>query len=203
MVRVGAVEVDAPGSARGQHGEVREDYLHLIERLVEHVGPHALIHEIVLEVQVGGVVVRGEQVDGRAVGEHPDVGALRHGLGQLLHDGEPRVVLGVKDAGDAVPALAGEVPVGGGAVGEGHLVGVDEGFLQHLWAFVGQIAHGAPVVLFPAGGEDVVLQFDRVVLGGVEHDAALGQLGVAGEEVLARGEQRHVDAGVGQGEGGH
>jgi len=202
IARVGAVQVDAPGPARGQHGEVRQDDLHLAQGLVEHVGAHALVGQIVLEVQVGGVVVGGQEVDGRALGQHADVRAVAHGLGQLLHDGQAGVILGVQDARNAVPALAGEVPGVGVAVGEGHVVGVDEGLLQDLGPLVAQVAHGPQVVLLPARGEDVLLQDAGIIVLGMEHDAALGQPRVAGKQVLAGGDEGHVRAGFGQVERG-
>ncbi len=202
LARVGAVQKDAPGPARGQHRKVRQNDLNLIQGLVEHIRAHALVGQIVLEIQVAGVVMRGQKVDGRALGEHADVRAVAHGLGQLLHYGQAGVVFGVKDARHAMAALPREVPGIQVAVCKGHVVGVDECFLQDFRAFVAQVAHGPQVVLPPARVQNVLFQNARVVALGVEDDAALGQAGVAGEQVLARGEEDHVRAGLGQVEGG-
>ncbi len=50
------MQVDLAHAARGQDREVGQDGLHLLELLVEDVGPHALVLEAELVVQVLAVV---------------------------------------------------------------------------------------------------------------------------------------------------
>jgi hypothetical protein len=147
---------------------------------------------------MGGVVVRGQEVDGRAPREHADIRVFAHGLGKAFHDGQAGVILGVKDARHAVPALAGEVPGVRIAVGEGDMVGVDKGFLKDFRTLVAQVAHGAQIVLLPASVQDVTFEDAGVVVAGVEHDAALRQPCVAGEQIVARSDEGHVGPGFGQ-----
>ena len=98
-------------AARSQQGELGEDGLHVVDVLVEDVGPDALVGQAVLEIQVFGVVLRGQQVHGRALGEHADVRVFLHFPGEHLDDVPPGVVVAVEDAGQGVAAFPGQVPV--------------------------------------------------------------------------------------------
>ena len=70
---VGGVQVDLPHAAGGEHCPVGEDGFDPAELFVEDVRPGALVLQLVAEIVVLGVVVRGEQVNGGAVGKKADV----------------------------------------------------------------------------------------------------------------------------------
>jgi hypothetical protein len=148
-------------------------------------------------------VVGGQEVDGRAPGQDLDVPGLADVFHQAFHDGLAGVVRGEQDARFGMAALAGQIPGAGVLLGKGDVVLVDEDILKHARAFVAQEAYGLQEILVPARGEDVLFQSPGIVLGAVEDDAALGQPGVAGEQGLPGSEQGHVQAGFGQGQGGH
>ena len=147
-------------------------------------------------------MARGQQVDGRALVQDADVGVGGHGLDQAVLDGPPGVVGAGQDALHAVAALAGQVPVPGLGMVEGHLHPLEEDFFDGPRAVLAEESHSGFVVVLPSGRGDVPSQLVGRVIGAGVDDAALGQGGVAAVQSGAGGEQGHFAALIGQAEGG-
>ncbi len=109
----------------------------------------------------------------------------------------------MEDAGHAVAPFPDEVEIlAVFLVVEGELQAVNKQLLDNLRSFAGQVFDRLGIIVAPAAGEHIALQQLWRVFIAAKNNAALGQGTVAVVQVVARGQQNHFQAGIGQGQGG-
>ena len=208
--RIGGVQKNLAHAAGGQHRPVGQNGFRLAAFLVEHIGPQTAVVHFVAELRVLGVMVAGQQVDGRAPVQAGDARMGQHLGREPVHERPARVVGPVQDARGRVPALAGEIEAAVRIAVKAHARAFDQHFVHAERALSAEPAHGLAVIVVVPGHQDVFFQGAGVIaVGGfvgpgrrAVDDSPLGQLRIAVGQIISGVEQQHVATGVGQGQGG-
>ena len=120
MPGVGGVKVDPADPARCEHREVCEDGDDFVRAVVEQVGADALVLEPVSHLDVFGVMVGRQKVDGGDFSRESDVRFASDAIEKGNLDRAPRRIGCVDDPRDRMRTFLGEVELSGVRLGEWH-----------------------------------------------------------------------------------
>ena len=108
-VRIGGIQVNLTATASGEDDKRRPDGFNFPRQNIEHIGAQAV------GFTREGCFFRGDQIDGKVILQHFNVGILCNGSEKRLLNHFASHVLAVKNASFGVAAFFAEVPLSGAA----------------------------------------------------------------------------------------
>ena len=105
VARVRRVQIDLAEASGGEDGEIGEHRVDVVGAVVEQIRARAFVGEPVADLDVGRMVMRGEQIDRRDLRRQRDVRLAFHAIEQRVLDGAAGGIAGVDDARHRVRAF--------------------------------------------------------------------------------------------------